>query len=105
MQIAGLVLGLTVFASIWLGHVAVRELEYRLAWLPWPLFLAVGLLMELAALLARAPLLSGVLGILGMTLLWDAVEFRRQERRVRRGHAPANPDNPRHRRLLEPVGE
>lgn len=98
-QPAGLVLGLTAFLSIWLGHVLVRALEYRLAWLPWPLFLAAGLGVELAALLARDPLLSGVLGIAGMTLLWDAIEFRRQERRVRRGHAPANPANPRHRRI------
>lgn len=101
MQVAGLVFGVTAFLGIWLGHVLVRELEYRLAWLPWPLFLAAGLGVEVAALLARDPLLSGVLGIAGMTLLWDAIEFRRQERRVRRGHAAANPANPRHRRLLE----
>ncbi len=37
MQPAGLVCGRTVFLSIWLGHVLVRELAYRLAWLPWPL--------------------------------------------------------------------
>jgi apolipoprotein N-acyltransferase len=101
MQIAGLLFGVTLFLSIWLGHVLVREIEYRLAWLPWPLFLAAGLGVEVAALLARNPLLSGVLGIVGMTLLWDAIEFHRQERRVRRGRAAANPDNPRHRRLLE----
>ncbi len=99
LQPAGLILGLTAFLSIWLGHVLVRVLEYRLAWLPWPLFLAAGLGAETAALLARDPLASGVLGIAGMTLLWDALELRRQERRVRRGHAPANPANPRHRRI------
>lgn len=101
MQIAGLILGLTAFFSIWSGHVAVRELEYRMAWLPWPIFAGAGLAVELAALLAPSPLLSGALGIVGMTLLWDAVELRRQARRVRRGHAPANPANPRHRRMLE----
>lgn len=101
MQPAGLILGLTAFLSIWWGHVLVRALEYRLAWLPWPLFLAAGLGAEAAALLVRNPLLSGILGILGMTLLWDALELRRQECRVRRGHAPANPANPRHRRLMK----
>ncbi len=104
LQPAGLVLGLTAFLSIWLGHVLVLTLEYRLAWLPWPLFLAAGLGAEAAALLARDPLTSGVLGIIGMTLLWDALEFRRQERRVRRGHAPANPANPRHQRLRRVEG-
>ncbi len=42
-----------------------------------------------------------ILGILGVTVLWDAVELFRQQNRVRRGHAPANPHNPRHRRFLE----
>lgn len=101
MQIAGLVFGLTAFLSIWLGHVAVRELEYRLAWLPWPLFLSAGLAALAASFAVDARLLSGSLGILGMTLLWDALECVRQQRRVVRGHAPANPQNARHRRLLE----
>ncbi len=33
---------------------------------------------------------------LGITALFDALEFRRQFRRVKQGHAPANPNNPRH---------
>lgn len=104
MQPAGVVLGVTAFVSIWLGHVAVRALEYRMPWLPWPLFLLASLAVEAGALMADAPLLSGVLGIVGMTLIWDAVEFKRQEKRVARGHAPANPDNPRHARLLAAAG-
>jgi len=100
LQPAGVVLGMTAFVSIWLGHVTVRTLEYRMAWLPWPAFLAAGIAVETGALMARAPLASGVLGIVGITLLWDAIELRRQERRVVRGHAPANPRNPRHVRLL-----
>jgi hypothetical protein len=37
---------------------------------------------------------AGALGIVGMTTLWDAVEFIRQEEHIRRGHALANPDRP-----------
>jgi hypothetical protein len=37
----------------------------------------------------------------GLTLLWDAFEFVRQSRRVMKGHAPANPDNPRHAGYLQ----
>ena len=37
---------------------------------------------------------SAALGIVRMTTLWDAVEFVRQEERIRPGHAPANPDRP-----------
>lgn len=100
MQLAGFVFGLTAFLSIWLGHVAVRELEYRLAWLPWPLFLLAGLAALAASFAVSSRLLSGSLGILGITLLWDALECGRQQRRVLRGHAPANPQNSRHRRLV-----
>lgn len=105
MQITGLLFGLTAFLSIWLGHVVVRELEYRMAWLPSPLFLAAGLLVMGASLTADAPILSGVLGILGITLSWDALEFVRQQRRVATGRAPANPGNARHRRLLDTARE
>ncbi len=100
LQPAGVVLGVTAFVSIWLGHVTVRALEYRMAWLPGPLFLLAGITVEIGALLVRVPLASGVLGIVGMTLIWDVIEFKRQEKRVARGHAPANPHNPRHARLL-----
>jgi hypothetical protein len=36
-----------------------------------------------------------------MTLLFDGFELSRQERRIIRGHAPANPDNPRHAKILK----
>jgi hypothetical protein len=36
------------------------------------------------------------LGIAGTTLWFDALELRRQYKRVIKGHAPANPHNPRH---------
>jgi hypothetical protein len=36
-----------------------------------------------------------------VTLLWDSFEFWRQQNRIIKGHAPANPDNPRHIRILE----
>ena len=38
--------------------------------------------------------------ILGVTLLWDALEFFRQQKRIKHGHAPANPNNPRHAKIL-----
>jgi len=41
-------------------------------------------------------LVSTILGILGITLLWDALELVRQAQRVKIGRAPANPANPRH---------
>ena len=94
LQWAGAVLAVLTLATIGLGHVAVRELNYRYGTRPMPLFLLVGLGFLGVSLLVTDNLASAALGILGITALWDAVEFIRQEERIRRGHAPANPDRP-----------
>ena len=98
----GLVAALAVFFGIWVGHVAVRRIEFisPTLWLPVLAALSLGLACEIGAILSQNLYLSTALGILGVTLLWDALEFRRQERRVLKGHAPANPANPRHARIL-----
>ena len=60
----------------------------------------LGLALEFAALSVSNRSLSTIFGILGITLLWDSLELRRQASRVRKGHAPANPTNPRHAAML-----
>ena len=80
--------------TIGLGHVAVRKLNYRYGTKPAPVFLGLGLAFLVLSLLVTDNLASAALGIVGMTTLWDAVELVRQEERIRRGHAPANPDRP-----------
>jgi hypothetical protein len=98
----GVVAAVATFVSIWLGHVSVRKIEAAAPalWVPASLAAALGLACEAGGLLASSRLVSGALGIVGMTLLFDALEFYRQQNRVARGHAPANPRNPRHVRLL-----
>jgi Domain of unknown function (DUF4491) len=98
----GLAAALATFISIWLGHVGVRKIEAAspALWVPASIAAALGLAMETGALLTHSLFISGTLGIVGMTLLFDALEFYRQHRRVAHGHAPANPRNPRHARLL-----
>jgi Domain of unknown function (DUF4491) len=102
LNLTGLAAGLAAFLGIWIGHISVREIERRSAsiWLPATAFLLAGLLLESGALLASQPPISAILGILGITAGWDALELFRQQRRVQRGHAPANPSNPRHARIL-----
>ena len=102
MNTLGLTAAVTAFVSIWLGHVAVRKIEFisPTIWLPTLIFAAVGLITEYCSLITDHWTLKTVLGILGVTLLWDAFEFTRQQRRIRKGHAPANPNNPRHAAIL-----
>ena len=99
----GLISAIATFMGIWVGHVSVRKIEYHspTLWRPSLIYLTLGVLLELAAILSKNIYLSVPLGILGITVLWDVLEFWRQHHRVKIGHAPANPNNPRHVRLLQ----
>ena len=98
----GLITAVSVFFGIWFGHVAVRKIEYisSTIWLPSLTFLSLGLAFEVGAAITQSFYLSAALGVVGITFLWDSFEFNRQQKRVVKGHAPANPNNPRHARIL-----
>ncbi len=102
MNFIGVVAALTAFFSIWFGHVAVRKIEFisRTIWIPTTIFAALGVLTEYLSLSTINRPLSTAFGILGITLLFDALEFTRQQNRIKKGHAPANPTNPRHTKIL-----
>ena len=98
----GLVAAAAAFLGIWLGHVGVRRIEFisPTIWAPTVAFAGLGAALEVGALLSQNLYLSAAFGIVGLTALWDSLEFTRQHNRVKHGHAPANPNNPRHARLL-----
>ncbi len=98
----GLAAALATFFGVWLGHVMVRKVEASLSDIrpAMAVCIAFGLALEIGALMAESMPVSAALGILGVTVLWDALEFIRQEKRIKIGHAPANPLNPRHARIL-----
>jgi hypothetical protein len=98
----GLVAAITVFFSIWSGHVAVRKIEFiaPTIWLPTTIFAVFGAAAEILSLFMIARPWSVAFGILGFTLLFDAFEYTRQQNRVKIGHAPANRNNPRHAVIL-----
>ena len=102
MNWIGLVAALTAFFSIWFGHVAVRKIEFNspTIWLPTVIFITLGLFTEYCSLITNNLQLKTALGIAGITLLWDALESTRQQKRIIKGHAPANPNNPRHAKIL-----
>lgn len=102
LQMAGFWMALATFLGIWWGHVGVRWLERTVTRVGPPAFAlsAAGIGLNLYALFAPSLTIAGVCSIIGITLLWDAYELFRQQRRVLKGHAPANPDNPRHAAYL-----
>ena len=99
----GLVAAISTFFGVWFGHVAVRKIESisPTIWLPTFAFALAGIACEYFSLITSNFLLSTASGILGFTFLWDALEFTRQQNRIKKGHAPANPKNPRHARLMQ----
>lgn len=106
VQLAGFWMALATFLGIWWGHVGVRWLERSVPRVGPPAFIltALGLGLNGYALVAPSLTLGGVASIIGITLLWDAYELFRQQRRVLKGHAPANPRNPRHAAYLAAGG-
>ncbi len=98
----GLTAAVTAFLAIWLGHVAVRKVEAEARDIRPPIIIAIalGLITEYGSLITDNWSLKTALGILGITLLWDAFEIYRQQNRIKHGHAPANPNNPRHAKIL-----
>ncbi len=102
----GLIAASSAFLGIWLGHVSVRVIERnaKTLWQPIVIAIALGLALETFSLFTNYQLLSTAFGIIGITVIWDAFELVRQEKRVEKGHAPANPSNPRHARILAEPG-
>ena len=102
INIIGFAAALATFLGVWLGHVSVRKTERETInlWIPALIALALGIGLEIASFLISNLSLSAMCGILGVTLLWDSFEFYRQQKRIKHGHAPANPNNPRHARIL-----
>jgi hypothetical protein len=99
----GLVAAASTFLGVWFGHVAVRKIESvsSTIWLPMLIFAIAGITLGWISLSTSNSSLSTSCGILGFTFLWDALELTRQQNRIKKGHAPANPANPRHARLLK----
>jgi len=102
INLIGIVSAFITFFGVWMGHVMVRKIERETADLRIPIgiFLALGLGFAALSLLTPNLILSAASGIFAMTLVWDSHEFSRQQKRVKRGRAPANPNNPRHAKIL-----
>ena len=102
MNSIGVLAALTTILSIWFGHVMVRKLDARLSKVIPAILMSImlGLVFIFSSLLLENNSISAIFGIIGITFLWDAFEFKRQQKRVIKGHAPANPKNTRHLRIL-----
>ncbi len=85
LHYAGLILAVTTFATIGIGHVLVRRLYPVFGTRAGPVFWVMGLLVYAGSMVAKSRLLSSVLGLVAVTFVWDGIEFFRQKKRVERG--------------------
>ena len=103
INLIGPAAALATFLGVWLGHVSVRKIERETVhlWKPTVIAILLSAGFGTASFLTSSLPLSAICGILSVTLFWDALEIAvRQPKRVKHGHAPANPKNPRHARIL-----
>lgn len=77
--------------AIGFGFFWVIKLEYYLGARVWKSVLVLGLFLCAASLFLPAFWPSALLGILGGSVVWGATELPDQEKRVQKGHFPANP--------------
>ena len=103
INLIGPAAALATFLGVWLGHVSVRKIERETVhlWKPTVIAILLSAGFGTASFLTSSLPLSAICGIFSVTLFWDALEIAvRQPKRVKHGHAPANPKNPRHARIL-----
>lgn len=84
IQPAGIVLAVVTVATIGAGHVLVRRLHARFGTRPAVVLFILGGLLLTQSLFLQENLFSGILGITGVTVVWDGIEMFRQEKRARR---------------------
>jgi len=84
----GIIMGLVMLVATGIGHIIVIKGEYHFGMKLWPVFLIIGILSSVASIILKNLLISGILGIIGVTFLWAILELFKQKERVQKGWFP-----------------
>lgn len=87
----GLLLGISTFLVIGVFHPIVIKTEYYFGTRPWWVFLLLGIVCAIVALLVESLFWSALCAIVGFSSFWTIKELFEQEERVRKGWFPRNP--------------
>ena len=88
----GLLVGIIVFLIIGLFHPLVIKAEYYWGTKSWWLFFIGGMLATISSLFIENIIISSIFGALGFTCFWSIKEVFDQEKRVKKGQFPRNPN-------------
>lgn len=92
MNFSGIVVGLATFLIIGLFHPVVIKAEYYFGTKCWWVFLLAGLAAAVVSLLAEGFVFSTIAGVFSFSCFWSILELFEQEKRVKKGWFPENPD-------------
>ena len=81
----GLLLGISTFLVIGVFHPIVIKTEYYFGTRPWWVFLLLGIVCAIVALLVESLFWSALCAIVGFSSFWTIKELFEQEERVRKG--------------------
>ena len=87
----GIIIAVSTFLIIGIFHPIVIKVEYYWGTRLWWIFLVLGLIPIMVALLIANVIVSSILGVIGASLLWSIGELFEQKKRVERGWFPMNP--------------
>jgi hypothetical protein len=91
-NILGLVIGIATFLIIGLFHPIVIKAEYYLGRRCWWIFLLAGVAGIALSLVVHNVLLSALAGVFAFSSFWSILEIFQQEKRVKKGWFPDNPN-------------
>lgn len=90
-NLTGLIIGICTFLIIGLFHPVVVKAEYYWGTRCWWVFLLLGIIGVVGAIMVRDVLWSSLLGVFAFSSFWTILEVFEQRGRVKKGWFPMNP--------------
>jgi hypothetical protein len=91
-NLTGILTGICTFLIIGIYHPIVIKCEYYFGVRCWWVFLLTGIAGIASALLIRDTLYSALLSVWGFSSFWAILELFEQDKRVKKGWFPKNPN-------------
>lgn len=92
MNWSGILLGAASFILIGAFHPIVIKAEYYLGKKCWWMFAIAGFACAIISILIDDIVVSSIIGVLAFCFFWSILELFEQEKRVKRGWFPTNPN-------------
>ncbi len=92
MNIEGIIVGIGTFLLIGIFHPIVIKGEYYFSKKIWPIFLVVGVITLVISLFIANTIISCLVAVFGISCIWSIHELIDQEKRVKKGWFPKNPN-------------